>query len=692
MSRLLHRLSRTFHAVWSQLFGHDVFISYARRESRGLARRIETLLKRRGFTVFRDYSGLTGGDAYRRKLRDAAARCRLHVLLLGDKAVASPWVNKEVNARWAYVRLLKRRRSKQKRPFFPVFDQSLDWSTARPRLRQTQGFHGFPINRPGRAVAEWDALAVAGAIEATFHGWRARKVWRLAGATLAIALLALVALSGWLHLSAQWRQQSLAWQSVAESAEAGRRYLEAEMAWSRAVAADERTRAALTPRYQSARAKRLLSPAWHHPAPHLSLQWIGQSAGLPVLVMRNADLSQLTFHRQDGRAVTMADHENSSPHFLQSDHGIVALVGESLTLVNLDAPVETARTRSLLHGMTMGVWQAGFEPPEMRRKGHTLHLLGKANDVPTVLQVDLASWTETQRVPLDVSAKPSALRIAETDAWLAAGASIDVTGPHPLLHLSTWDSAGNHVRARANVRLPDDVPPYYSLVSRVAPSLDDKQLFVELRSRHAESNPYWSIWIGIELSLGGASSRLAYSMGSHVNELKPLYVFDDSEAVFSNAGGEVRLLTWYLPLLYPRTQTLMPRTHSWAILNPGKGMQNPVRLATFQNQRLQLLHGAEPVLEISDPALNAGPYALNLAASEDGAWLAADSRPSDDTAGTVIQVWRASAPPPVDCVPSPEALEQELSPPLPRPVVTVAVTDVEPETEADVDPAAPSPP
>lgn len=337
MRRSVRNLARSFQSVWSHLFGHDVFISYARKESRGLARRMETVLKRRGFTVFRDYSGLIGGDAYRVKLRNAAARCRLHVLILGDKAVASSWVNKEVRARWAYARLMRRRKRLVDKPFFPVFDQSLDWTAARSLLLKTKEFHGFPINRPGREVSEWDALAIAGAVERTFKGWKARKLWRLAGGLLLSVLFALAGSAAWLHLSAKWRHESLAWQGVAESAEAGRRFLEAELAWSRAVAADGRTREALTPRYQAARERRLLTPVWRFDSPGPGLQWVGESGKQPVLVAADVDLTKLVFCRQDGASVSIPAGEDSSFRFARTEHGIVALAGESLWLIDLIA-------------------------------------------------------------------------------------------------------------------------------------------------------------------------------------------------------------------------------------------------------------------------------------------------------------------------------------------------------------------
>lgn len=668
MRRSIRNLVRSFQSVWSNLFGHDVFISYARKESRGLARRVEGVLKRRGFTVFRDYSGLIGGDAYRVKLRNAAARCRLHVLLLGEKAVASHWVNKEIRARWAYARLMRRRKQKAPRPFFPVFDQSLDWTVARPLLRKTQGFHGFPMSRPGREVSEWDVLAIAGEVERTFKGWRARKVWRLTGGIILAALLALVGLAGWLHLSAKWRQQSLAWQGVAESTEAERRFLQAEMAWARAVEADWRTRGALTPRYQAARGRRLLTPTWRFPSPGMSLQWIGSSGGQPLLVMANAKLTKLTFHRRDGRAATIPSGEDSSYRFVQTGQGIVALVGDTLWLVDLDAPEDT-RTKALRHGMIMGVWQAGFEPPEIRLKGSEVHMLGKVDDRPTLLCVDVSSWKKIGRVPLDVPETSAAIRIAETDKWLAVGAELNRESVVPSLNLLAWDLEGKLIVVRQMARLPEDVSSDWLTLTRVAPSLDDQQFFVALESRRTEdmaqglpgtSTPGNDFWVGIDVD----PSRPVVALGRQVANLKPLHTWDDSEAVFDDGDGELRLLIWEGPhALHRVARTLMPITKSWALLNPGKGMREPVSVAAFQNQRLQLFHGMEPVLEIADPSWNSLSQSIRLAASDDGSWLALQSRPDHDAQGLATLVWRVGVPAPVERIPPLEEIERELMAP-----------------------------
>jgi formylglycine-generating enzyme required for sulfatase activity len=76
-----------------------VFISYGRDESHGqnLATEIQDQLQAAGFDVFRDATGLKGGDFWLQKLEKSLRASDVVVLVLSEKVLHSKWVPNEIN-------------------------------------------------------------------------------------------------------------------------------------------------------------------------------------------------------------------------------------------------------------------------------------------------------------------------------------------------------------------------------------------------------------------------------------------------------------------------------------------------------------------------------------------------------------------------------------------------------------------
>ena len=60
----------------------QVFISYRRADTGGIAGRLEDQLRRR-YSTFRDVSVIEYGENYERRLSDAMHRCRVMLVLIG---------------------------------------------------------------------------------------------------------------------------------------------------------------------------------------------------------------------------------------------------------------------------------------------------------------------------------------------------------------------------------------------------------------------------------------------------------------------------------------------------------------------------------------------------------------------------------------------------------------------------------
>ena len=78
---------------------HKVFISYARDESCGqdLAVEAQSQLELASFNVFRDVTGVKGGDFWLRKLEEELRASHIVVLVLSEKVLTSKWVPNEIN-------------------------------------------------------------------------------------------------------------------------------------------------------------------------------------------------------------------------------------------------------------------------------------------------------------------------------------------------------------------------------------------------------------------------------------------------------------------------------------------------------------------------------------------------------------------------------------------------------------------
>ena len=76
-----------------------VFISYARDESYGqsLAAETQVQLEEAGIEVFRDATGLKGGDFWLQKLEQELRASDVVVLILSKKVLSSKWVPNEIN-------------------------------------------------------------------------------------------------------------------------------------------------------------------------------------------------------------------------------------------------------------------------------------------------------------------------------------------------------------------------------------------------------------------------------------------------------------------------------------------------------------------------------------------------------------------------------------------------------------------
>lgn len=658
------RFTRTLGSAWASVFGHDVFISYARKESRGFARKLEQDLVRRGFTVFRDYSGLAGGDSYRVMLRNAAARCRLHVLILGDAALVSPWVKKEIRARQAYRRLKRLKRGEC--PFFPVFAKDLDWSPAPAVVRGTREFHGFPVVASGREPASWNAAAIAKAVESAFDGKRSRVRWRLTGGLLLSLLVLLASISLWQRLSSGWRSRSLEFQSAAESAETGLRFPVAELAWARAAEADFRRKGELLPRYQAARGKRWLTPVLEVPIPNAGLRWLGCLDGQPVLAVQGRGESHIRLWMPNGWTAEIPTGEDSSHRFLEAEQGLVVLCGDRIWLVPWG---DATATVSYRHGLTMGVWMSGHDTPDIRLKDGKVHLLGLADDEPWLLELDPVAWQSARRIRMEPMAGSGAMRIAESGQWAAVGAQVVPLAkvPFPVVDLLAWKATGERVNLRMAARLPEMLRSDSVRVTELLPSRDDQQLFLRVEEL-LPGLPGAGIrpeerWVAVDVD----PRRDAVFAGGGAGSLLPLHAWDDSEAVLDDGDGEVSLLTWKGPPLLERpARSVMSGVKSWALLDAGKGMRVPASLALFQGGRIRLTEGLEEILEIEPEGFDAASQSIRLRTSADGSLLAAESYPDNRPEASRIIIYRAGPPEGLAAIPRVADLERELKAPTVR--------------------------
>ena len=92
--------------------GPRIFVSYSSAD-RAFAQRVVGDLQRAGATVWYDVTGIDEGD-FIAKINDALRQCEWFVLILTPNAIASDWVNTEVNA------AIHRRRQSFLRGVFPV--------------------------------------------------------------------------------------------------------------------------------------------------------------------------------------------------------------------------------------------------------------------------------------------------------------------------------------------------------------------------------------------------------------------------------------------------------------------------------------------------------------------------------------------------------------------------------------------
>ena len=182
MRDLLKKIAEQIKALYTRVFGYDIFISYSRKNGSELAVQLEELLGRKGFSVFRDEHSLQPGDPFAAPLFKHCSKAQLVVALLSEEAVDSDWVNQEIETRLAY------RRSRNKQPgLIPIHFKLLNEKPDLPAaISSALQLHGFP--QTTNDTTAWDASAIAEQIESQFVWWRWRRILWVLGVVLGLVL------------------------------------------------------------------------------------------------------------------------------------------------------------------------------------------------------------------------------------------------------------------------------------------------------------------------------------------------------------------------------------------------------------------------------------------------------------------------------------------------------------------------
>jgi hypothetical protein len=646
-------------SLWQRLldwlFGRDFFISYRWSDARDYAWRLAERLKSEGYDCFLDSDGFLKGDNWE-QIGDRELRKTSRLVLVG-----SP----EVHESEAVARELRVFGAKGDRIIAIEFGDSLsrDRYPMSPVLALLDPA-AIQQTEPSAALGDDPSDELIAELKRTFTVETTARRRRRAIQLTTVLLASLTLLAAWLHLSSEWRSRSLEFQAAAEAAEERRSFAEAEMAWARAAAVDFRRRNALLPRYQGARKRRLLTPAYQIDLDGDSLLWMGTRNGRLVLAFADSDETKIRLWSPEGRSVEIPKGEDWQQRFAGTDHGIAVLSGELVWLVpwSLDlAPL------SLPHGLTMGVWATGYDTPDLRVKDGKVQLFGLAGDEATLLEISPDRWGEPRRVVLDPMPGAGAMRIAESDSWTVVGARlVEIDGsPAAFVELMAWSPSGERTTLRTGIRPPDGVVGSDLRVTEILPSLDDQQMFLFIEEslpdlpglRQGPSYP--GGWISVDVD----PRREPIVVGTGRERPLPLYAWDDSEAVLDDGNGEVSLLTWMGPPLLARPiRVVRTGVDSWALLDPGKGMKESPLLGLVQENRVRLMRGLEEVFAETYGGLDTGSQSTWLHSTRDGSWLALEIRPDGEDQNSRLILLRVGRPDPVRSIPRPNELKEEFRP------------------------------
>ncbi|WP_367616360.1 toll/interleukin-1 receptor domain-containing protein [Corallococcus exercitus] len=606
---------------WNRLWGHDLFISYSRRDALGYALQLDRKLTEAGFHCFRDEDRIWVGDHLPSKLLTAARRSRVLLVVLSPRALESRWVQEELATYLAVG---------GERQVIPLFFDRRHPEGLPNAFGQLRDYRGLYDTHDRLQQAEPD-LGLLGEIRQRFQGIRQRTLRRGTLAALALGL-GVTAMVGWSRLQ-QARAETVQheWRERAAGFLQAHRNDMAELALARAHAAGAATgEEDLQRQYREARAKRKLVPLRTLDVLRSErLQHWDAWKDEPYAVIYDPESGKLGLAFQGIRRALPSC--STEPHVASRGSWLAWACGCVLYRLRLDAP-DAVQQRALDQELKELVFSAG-ELRLLERTDTQVHIRG--------LNVGTLAEQWKRSFPL---ASPHALVHLCPDAEFLA---YSITADARALHLQRWQAGA----AAATATLPflEDLRALNTGGIMLGSVSQDSRC-----ERFILSYAPWT-WLGGQpqdfrwLLLAWGDLPPLRFLEPGLREPRVVDRRTGSEAVYLNDSGDLRRLPVVPPMVVaPEVRTLASRVQSFAVWSASEG-DSSLQLISMNTRDLEV-HETDALMARYPVGVE---EALRIRVSSEGSFIAVEGREH-------ISLWKRAVAARPDGIPTMDALSREL--------------------------------
>jgi len=627
--------------AWAGIFGHDIFISYSRLDGREAAENLESCLKKAGFLVFLDQSGLQGADHLTASLQRSVRRCRLFVVLLTPGALTSHWVAKELD-----MRLLPRRHGfgwRRKSRVYPIFCNGVSPAELPFELQRLADM----VGHKAMFGVPFPASEGASAIASVFVGWKQQKWLKITLATVAMGIALLGIAIFWQWELARRSEKRAQWENEAGKAESELRFDVAANALALAASTDPRAKDRLWARYQAAR-----ELSWLTPQTQFDLRsgeraiWLGEHEGKPLVIIHNSENRYIRLLHESGEIARCSISGDTSPLVAQETTNIFVFAGTTLWKIPL---TQNGSDIASLATNLEGDNSTDIMPPvQLAIKNHQLLLLGRKKEQWHVLEVDpLLLTIRNDHALLLPAESDTVVRLAHSENRLALGAALSYG--NRAVDIVEWDATGKlHIlrSPAAVISATANFPDLDAL--EIAP--DDGQIFV-CYNLPTFANPSYvraapsQQWLAIDIE----SPRSAWPMEPRVTHLKPLLTHKRFEAIYETENKAIHALTFPSIVVLDRPPfDLVPNCAAWVVVrNDDNKSGAGVIIAAVSDNRFLILRDGVAVFMTPLPVKTNDLLAIGALTTQSGHFLALRIFPRLDRESESVFVWECGSPPPL---------------------------------------------
>jgi hypothetical protein len=609
---------------WNRLWGHDLFISYSRRDSLDYARQLDRTLTKAGFHCFRDEERVWAGDHLPSKLRSAVRGSRVLLVLLSPKALESRWVQEEVTA---YLGIPG---SRQVIPVF--FDRSHPdgLPTTFDRLRDYRGLYDTE-DRLQRAEPDPEIIKE---LQQRFAGVRQRTLRRVTLTALALGLggMALIGTNQLVQARAETTQRQ--WRERAAGFLQAHRNDLAELALAEAHAAGAATGAEdLRSLYQQARSRRVLVPLRTR-AVSLSerLRHWGSWKEEPYAVIYNHESGQLEldFRGARHRLTSCA----TKPQVASRDVWLVWSCGKVLQRTRLDSPGK-------LQQVTLD-----NEPGALDISSQGIRLLAQTGTDVHLRGLHVETLTEQWQQSFSIASPHALLHLCPDADFLAYGFTAD----RRELHLQRWRRDASDISTET-FTLPEGQSPQGHWGITLGTVTQDARC-----ERFILSYAPWLLLLPQSQTLGDRWLLLSPGELRPVLPLEPQlktpWLLDrrtGSEALYLTTTNDLRRQLVTPPIVrQPDVRTLASRVSAFAAWEVPPGSSS-LRILSVGERGLEVHLGDEVVARYPVGV----EEAMRIRVSSDGNFIAVEGRER-------ISIWQRAVEAEPAGIPGVEALAEQL--------------------------------